>query len=215
MIGMGQSREDVLLKCLLNGEECSPDTIDEFVSALRGGYPLRAVEKLVESPNRTAHSVGLYIIKELSSHALPLKELVIDLGKNGYGYDKFIFAEFCIATRLQDYRLPKIFVKFLNDFDLILRAKAVMWAISSNDEDFSKLTECMDTSSGVQKKHKDKLYHVQQERKERAFGIAKEIRQYKLKKDFVCIIESLKERYPREDEITFEYLLIYKNKILQ
>ncbi|MDX6752657.1 hypothetical protein SH611_22920 [Geminicoccaceae bacterium 1502E] len=212
---MRKSKEDIVFERLLNDEGDNLDIIYEFISALRKDYPLQAVSDLVNSPNRKAHSAGLLVIEKLSSEALPLKELIINFGKNGTPYEKFVFVEFCISTKIRDCRLIEIFTELLNDFDVIIRAKAIIWTILANKDDLANMEKHICASAKIAEECDDKIGKIFQRRKERAFRIAGEIRQYNASEDFESFIDGLKDLYPREDEVTFEYMIVYKYKIVK
>ncbi|MDF1586091.1 hypothetical protein [Marinimicrococcus flavescens] len=208
---MDYARAEKIIDRLLNHNEVDIDSVDELISFFVKGYPIYAVEKLINSSNKYAYSSGLYIIEENPQLAIPIKDKILKLGISGNTYDKFVFIEFFLNTKLHEKRLVGIFAKLLNDFDLRIRAKAIVWLATTSEECFFLTKQISERKKTQENDGKfDEHCYI---RTKRAIRIAEELRKISSRGNIKFHINKMLHSYANEDNLTF-YILMKEEQMI-
>lgn len=123
------SRAEELFQVLLAGQagEEGAEAVNEFLSELYNGYPIDSVQILLESSNANAVEHGIFLFDELGRRAAPLREVALKLAHRPDWLQRYVFLAFCIDTKLVDDEIIAAIGRLLEDPDLRLRVRAMLW----------------------------------------------------------------------------------------
>lgn len=197
------SRAESLFQILLAGQDSDEpgEAVNDFLSKLYDGYEIDSVQTLLESSNIDAVGHGIFLFDELGRRAAPLREVALKLACRSDYYQRYVFLTFCINTQLVDNEIIVAIGRLLEDPDLRVRVRAMLWIANAKPHALDLLwralhpDEAFSFEDVVGEWPKERYFH----RGQRVFRIGVGI---KLGQDIVDI----QERMHHEDSYTFEML---------
>jgi hypothetical protein len=170
------------------------------------GVDLQHLTRLLKSRRQSERFYGISCLFDVDyPYDTDLNKAVEKLGNDPFDWARRAFLAFVSSACIYNDSIAQSLTACISDYDLLVRYKAIWWAISTTDERFDDVARLVE--AGTKPRISERSRPSELKRGLRTISIARRLREGEP-------VTRIRETMPEEDDFTFDTLEFFEKQIL-